>query len=299
MVAKKKVSPKSQTKKVPPKKQARSNYKDVIKRAYKGALIGAGVATGVGLLGLAAYKIGSHVKRARSRAIDAHNALQERNRLEETNRLEERNRLEEAIRSEEAIRLAHENRVRVKREIFRYYDKVEQYARNILKSGEGSPATMVRKLQNTLPRLPIEIQLNILEKLGVPDRGLSCASSEELYQVCKRYYPKWIASINKTIKDKEVGTDVMGLIRDYIKTLDDYISFSMMVDYTRKHPFQHGKFSVNHFNLILKRFKNHERVRLARVLVYVFDTRNDLTDDEHHLHPNALNHRFEFRDIEV
>jgi len=80
MVAKKKVSPKSQTKKVSPKKQARSNYKDVIKRAYKGALIGAGVATGVGLLGLAAYKIGSHVKKVKSRSMDAHDALQERNR---------------------------------------------------------------------------------------------------------------------------------------------------------------------------------------------------------------------------
>jgi len=124
--------------------------------------------------------------------------------------------------------------------------QIEEYLRRVLQSGSQDHATMVRTFSSKIVKqLPIEIQLNILEKLGLPDRGVSCASSDQLYQVCKRYFnPSWITNIGKRPRRFRYGTDskiLESAMKKSIRNIDDYISISMMVDYMMKHPYPYKK----------------------------------------------------------
>jgi hypothetical protein len=249
----KKTSSKSRTKKASPKKHIKSTVKGMVKRVLKPALIGAGVAAGTLASVVAGLTLARQYKKYQQD--------------KEWEKYDKQLQIDKAKEREKEA-------------------KKERYFREVLKSGEGNQATMARKLQSTLPRLPVEIQLNILEKMNAPSRGISCASSGQMYQICKRYFkPEWVTKLNNSLsihhwpRERHNAYAIRGienplvtidkLNQKYIKNIDDYISLSLMIDYINKHPYREYGTLLHGIHDIKDKLSSQEFEKLHLVVLYV------------------------------
>jgi hypothetical protein len=169
---------------------------------------------------------------------------------------------------------------RKQKEKWKREETIKNYFKDVLKSGLEIHVNMIQRISSKLlPNLPTELQLMILEKMEILGRGLTCATTEHMYQICKRYFPQWGKKLNLFVSTRlkqfiqpGLYPTLMGnLVRDkdinVFKTIDDYISFSLMANYIVKHPCSVKIDNPSLLNAnIMGEFNLHEKIKIISSL---------------------------------